>query len=157
MLTQTGNMWNAYKDADLFLITTNSFVKKDGRLVMGAGIAKQARDRYTDLDLSMGQYVEDNGGHLGRYGLIVSNFWPLSRMGLFQVKYHWRDSADISLVEFSTNKLLQWIKKHDKENVMRIHLNYPAIGNGGLTEEKVFPIISELPDNVTVWKYNNVR
>ena len=35
-----GDMWSAYDGADLFLVTTNSVVTHDGKLVMGAGIAR---------------------------------------------------------------------------------------------------------------------
>lgn len=47
-------MWSAYDDADLFLITTNSTLKKNGALLMGRGIARQARDLFPGLDLALG-------------------------------------------------------------------------------------------------------
>lgn len=41
-----GDMWTAFEQADLFLITTNSFLRKsDASLVMGAGIAWEAREQ----------------------------------------------------------------------------------------------------------------
>lgn len=49
-------MWTAYDDADLFLITTNSTLKKNGVLVMGRGIARQACDRCPGLDTAL-QFV----------------------------------------------------------------------------------------------------
>ncbi len=51
-----GDMWTAYDDADLFLITTNSTLKKNGVLVMGRGIARQACDRCPGLDTAL-QFV----------------------------------------------------------------------------------------------------
>ena len=51
---------------DFLCITTNGIVKKDGRLVMGAGIAKEARDRCVDinLDLYLGSLVTEHGNHV---------------------------------------------------------------------------------------------
>jgi len=39
-----GNLWEI--EADWRVITTNGFVKKDGRAVMGRGVARQALQRY---------------------------------------------------------------------------------------------------------------
>lgn len=50
-----GDMWSAYDGADLFLVTTNGVVTRDGKLVMGAGIARQARDRFPGLDEALGK------------------------------------------------------------------------------------------------------
>ena len=36
---KTGNMWTAFDETALFLLTTNSTVKRNGALVMGRGIA----------------------------------------------------------------------------------------------------------------------
>lgn len=152
MKVQTGNMWSIYDETDLFLITTNSFLKKDdSRLVMGAGIAKQARDKFKDvnLDRALGMAIEDRCGHLGEYGLIVSEFWPISKLGIFQVKYHWKDKAKYALIERSTDMLCKWIEKN---NPARVDINYPGIGNGGLDEKTVHGFIQKLPGCVNVWK-----
>jgi hypothetical protein len=37
-----GDMWSAYDNIDLFLITTNVTIKRNGALVMSRGIARQA-------------------------------------------------------------------------------------------------------------------
>ena len=36
----TGDMWDEYEEADHLIFTGNSFVKNDGTLVMGRGIAR---------------------------------------------------------------------------------------------------------------------
>lgn len=142
-----GNMWDVYDEADLFLITTNSFIKRNGALVMGAGIAREARDRFPGLDLALGRKIK----HLGKYGLIVSEKWPDKKLGAFQVKYHFKDSASLELIEYSCNDLITFIT----QNTLRfgtVHLNYPGIGNGKLTEDDVYPIVRKLPDCVTLWE-----
>ena len=49
-----GNMLAHWKEADLLLITTNSTLKKNGALVMGAGIALTIRDRFKDVAKLLG-------------------------------------------------------------------------------------------------------
>jgi hypothetical protein len=46
---QQGDMWSAYNRANLFLVTTNSTLKRNNALVMGRGIARQARDRFPGI------------------------------------------------------------------------------------------------------------
>ena len=41
-----GDMWQALAHVDHFLVTTNSFLRRDGCLVMGRGMALQAVQRY---------------------------------------------------------------------------------------------------------------
>ncbi len=41
-----GDMWSVYDQADLFLVTTNGVVTRYGKLVMGAGIARQTKERF---------------------------------------------------------------------------------------------------------------
>ncbi len=78
-----GDMWSAFDQVDLFLVTTSHVVTKDGKLVMGAGIAKQARDRFPGLDAALGQAALPTGIP---YGLLVSSHWPEAKLGAFQTK-----------------------------------------------------------------------
>lgn len=146
---KTGNMWDAWEEADLFLITTNSTIKKNGALVMGAGIAKEARDMFPGLDLTAGQRIKDKCGNLGLYYLLISDDWPNKKLGLFQVKTHYSNKADIEIIRESTWQLAQWATHFTD---IQIHLNYPGIGNGGLSKSQIEPIIITLPDNVTIWE-----
>jgi len=150
MILEYGNMWSIWSKTDLFLITTNSFVKHTGQLVMGAGIARQARDRFPSLDTTLGQAIRETCGHLGEYGLFISPRWPATRLGLFQVKRHWSTDAILDLIHQSADQLTQWASTHPD---CRIDLNFPGIGNGRLSPDQVLPVIKQLPDNVHVWQY----
>lgn len=46
---------------DAICITTNGFVKSNGRCVMGKGCAKQALMMYPNIDLIMGDMIRDKG------------------------------------------------------------------------------------------------
>lgn len=145
-----GNMWTAYTTADLFLVSTNSTIRQDGALVMGRGIARQAKERFPGLDAALGRQVQALCGNQGIYGLLVSPRWPAAKLGAFQVKRHYSQPARLELIRRSTAALCTWCADHPDTSV---HLNYPGIGNGRLHREAVLPIIAQLPDQVTIWEY----
>ena len=139
-----------YDDADLFLITTNSTLKKNGALVMGRGIARQARDRFSGLDLALGREITAVCGHLGHYHLLLSPRWPAAKLGAFQVKTHYARPESLALIRQSALALIARCEEHPGAAV---HVNYPGIGNGGLARPQVLPLLKPLPDNVYVWEY----
>ena len=152
-----GNMWTAYATADLFLITTNSTIRQDGALVMGRGIARQARDRFPGLDRALGREIARTCGHLGEYGLLVSPRWPAAKLGAFQVKAcaersrstHYAQPARLPVIDTSVQALVQWCEAHP---LALVCLNFPGIDNGQLARANVLPLISRLPDRVWVWE-----
>lgn len=147
---QVGDMWRAYSAADLFLITTNSTVGQDGALVMGRGMARQARDRFPGLDKALGQQVLKTCGSLGEYNLLISPRWPEARLGAFQVKTLYSQPAGLAMIQRSVLALQRWCSEHPAAHV---HLNFPGIGNGRLARETVLPVVHQLPDKVTIWEF----
>lgn len=144
-----GNMWSAWDDADLFLITTNATIKRDGSLVMGRGIAKEARDRFPGLDLRLGKAITKTGDP---YGIIISpdwEKWPAKKLGIFQVKSHYASPADLELIQISADMLMMIATTLPNT---QIHLNYPGIGNGHLLIGQVAPLIANLPETVHIWR-----
>jgi hypothetical protein len=170
-----GNAWSAWdvdkEDGvvtDLFLITTNSTLRKGGQLIMGAGIAAEAVARYPahNLPQVLGKQIanlcyvvdERTGGIIySDYNLLISPRWEpgsLSKLGLLQTKRWPFDKSDIALVKASISALSEWLLharvKYEREII--VHMNYPAIGYGGLALRDVSQIVDNLPDNVYVWQ-----
>lgn len=149
MILQQGDMWSAWPKSDHFLITTNGSINKSNQLVMGRGIASQAKEKYPGLSERLAQAIHDahmyDAGHLAHvYGMLLG-----SKLGIFQVKYHWSDNASIDLITWSTALL----EEHARNNpIARYDLNFPGIGNGYLPRSFVLPIISHLPNNVYIWE-----
>ena len=141
----TGNMWEMLGQVDWFCITTNAIVKNNGALVMGAGIAKQVRDYQQGIDKICGDVVRQHAVH-NLYGFIEA----MPGLGLFQVKQHFKDKADLGIIRHSVVKMQEHIKNHPGDLYA---LNFPGIGNGKLQYDEVKPIIDALPDNVTVWTF----
>jgi hypothetical protein len=147
-----GDMWTVYYSVDLFLVTTNAFVQGNGDLVMGKGIARQAKERQGNIAAVFGDIVLSRGGHLGAYGLIVPPTWPRKRIGAFQVKRSFIHKASLELIELSASMLDTFARQHANAEIA---LNFPGIGNGRLERKDVFPLIEELPDNVHIWQYES--
>lgn len=136
-----GNMWSVFDEVDHFVITTNSFIKNNGAVVMGAGIAKQVRDTYPGIDQVIGAAIQ----HMGTYNVIIGG-----KIGVFQVKYHFKDAADLALITASTAALASIATS----NPAKIYaLNFPGIGNGKLSYNSVKPVVDLLPDNVQIWTF----
>jgi len=149
---ERGNMWNAFHETDAFCITTNSYIRNDGELVMGRGIAKVAKQVFDDLPKALGEKIEGSCGHLGTYGLMPSNRKEIDKMVAFQVKTHFRNDADLGLIDSSATALSQMAMSYPNR---RFDLNFPGIGNGGRNVSEVKPLLEGLPDNVHIWRFRN--
>lgn len=135
---------------DVF-VTTNSYVKSNGNLVMGRGFAKSLSVFYPELPeyggFAVSQYPQPMSFMPRFYGIIPLVY---QNIGLFQVKTHWQDLALEPLIMLSTLMLSEYASKYDNR---AIALNFPGIGNGKLPIETIEPIIDMLPENVDVWQF----
>jgi hypothetical protein len=107
-------------DAHCICLTTNGFVKQDGRAVMGAGCAKEAASRWPTIKHLVGQSIAQHGNTcqlLTLYttelqGIIlplrIAELWTLVKGG-FKVPYH--------IATFPV-KPIQGICAPDKSNVV---------------------------------------
>jgi len=138
---KTGEMFQA---AGYLIVTTNSFLTSEVKLVMGRGAAWILKMKVPGIDWIFGRIIYETCGHLGRYGLLFHH-----RYGALQVKYRFDEKARVDLIEFSLEKLAE---KADEFPKSRFNINYPGIGNGRLSKEEVGPLLEVLPDNVYVWE-----
>jgi hypothetical protein len=151
MILEKGNMWDVFFDTDVFMITTNPIRRKDGAVVMGRGIALEAKTRYPTLPFDFGKaldslHPEIDDQHIGLIGKYEETpiYW-------FMVKDHWANKASLDIIKQSVFRLRYGFDWEDA----RIDLNFPGIGNGGLSREEVLPLLTNLPDNIHVWEYDN--
>ena len=137
MIEKYGDIWNV--QADWICITTNGMVKKDGKGVMGAGIAKQAKMRFKNIDLALGKSIKENGNHVS---FIHRNNekWIVS----FPTKYDWRDGSDINLIIRSAQELRSFYNRSPEKPT--VVLTRPGCGCGNLRWEYVRPVIMGILD-----------
>lgn len=149
MILEKGNMWSIFPATHIFMITTNPVIKNNGGVVMGRGIAKQAKDRWKRLPFVFGKNLQKSGyRNIGRIGDFngTSIWW-------FMVKSHWAENAKLDIIQASTDMLDENFGNGiEKELRLRVDLNFPGIGNGGLEREAVLPILQKLPDNIHIWE-----
>jgi hypothetical protein len=144
---ETGDMWNEFgKPNTLFVVTTNSTIKKDGCLVMGRGLAKSVRDRLFGIDAALGKLIQAQRIP-DDYGLLILDYKG-KKVGAFQVKTYYAEAASPALIRKAATKLAAWAGDHPGYTV---NINYPGIGCGRLPEEVVRPLLDVLPENVHIW------
>jgi hypothetical protein len=139
MKTTYGNLWNFHSSGPV-CITTNGVIKKDGYLVMGAGIALQAKQRFPQLPSKIADAVSQHGNQ--------TFYLPDENIFSFPTKHDWRDKSDIDLI---TRSAWQLVAITDKMGFAQVYLPKPGCANGGLDWYEVEHVISEiLNDRFTV-------
>lgn len=138
------DLWEAR--ADCRVITTNGFVKTNGKAVMGRGCAREASDKFPGLARDIGMTLEHCGVVPTLFILQQPHVSKTRRTHLITlpVKYHWQDKADIELIVRSTKLLVELVDRHSYESVV---LPRPGCGNGWLNWSFVKPWIEPLLDN----------
>lgn len=149
-----GNLWDSIDD--LILVTGNMYITKDNKLVMGRGAALELKEKFPGIDYKFAKIIKYYGR--GEYNVIVvdpfanaaEKYTKNQLYGVFQVKFHFKSPANLELIERSCNKLISLLK-HPLRNFNAVSMNFPGIGYGQRTVEEVLPIVSKLPDNVTLY------
>lgn len=138
------------------VVTTNAIIRSNGRLVMGAGIAKYCRDTHKDIDLILGNHVACNGNKPCYAGEFHDRNRQHANPGQDKVnvismptKQNWRDPSDTNLIRESCRGLMLIA---DKEGFTHIYLPAPGCSHGGLdyvTQVREI-LLTELDDRFTV-------
>lgn len=137
MNRSSGNIWNFY-NLDYIAIPTNGTVTKANRLVMGAGVARQAKQIFPNIDLEFGRRVKEYGNQV--------HYLHSPRVLSFPVKNNYWDKADSELIKLSCNQAMI-----ARPANARVYLPLVGCGNGGLRKEDVLPILDKyLDDNFTL-------
>lgn len=139
-----GNVFES--NCDYIGVTTNSIVKRNGELVMGAGVALEAKTINPELPKLFGDWILRKNIVGGFYGIIP----PLDgKHFAIQTKRHYKDKSNIMDVRISIETLKDVAEKRPNKTFA---IAFPAINNGGLKEEDVIPHLNILPENVYVYK-----
>lgn len=141
-----GDLWTlAEQEAALgavvaVCITTNGDVTRAGRAAMGRGVALEAKQKFArdGLDARLGWMLGSAGNRV--YPLAVGGPYDLFS---FPVKHHWREKADLDLIEKSAHELDFFVTRGGYDVVL---LPRPGCGNGGLDWVDVKPRIDFLDD-----------
>ena len=143
MILERGDMWSVFHETDVFMITTNPIIRKDGAVVMGRGIAYEAKTRYPELPYEFAEMYTKYPNNIGYIGEFDG-----TRVYWFMVKEHWAKDADPSIISKSVDEIIDMFGYSSE----RVDLNFPGIGNGKLSRREVLPILWKLPSNIHIWE-----
>ena len=139
MIEVNGDLWEF--DADYRCITTNGYIKRDGTAVMGRGCAREATERYPGINEVLGDLMGEHGNHVHELAWFDANEVKAQDVISFPVKHHWREKADLDLIERSAKELLELIDYYDQAYEQRttVVVPRPGCGNGQLDWSEVKP------------------
>ena len=125
-----GDIWDYHAKGNWITITTNPIQRADGALIMGRGVAQQAKERFPELPYVLGRLVASGGNvpyKLDRWKIVS-----------FPVKHHWQQPADTSLIVQSAEMIRDLCQEFQ---IRPLYMVRPGCGNGGLSWVHVKPLI----------------
>ncbi len=135
-----GDIFDYIGVADAICVTTNGVVKKNGELVMGAGVAKEFADKFTNMSFILGCKVKEYGNHVFQVGYCHNKTAVLS----FPTQHHYNAKADLDLIIQSANRLVKWANQRNAKSII---IPSPGTGLGGLDKSVVYEALNEILDN----------
>ena len=171
-------LWRHPGFPGMIVVTTNAVITERGFLVMGRGAAQQAKRRIPGIDTECALVIRESTrstwscpaptGEMAQdayydecmredddpYSGVGYYFREVRKptdkkvgFGIFQVKVHFTQRADLSLIHRSASMLTLYCHRHPETQV---RMNYPGIGAGRLPRAKIEPLLTDLPDTVTI-------
>ena len=134
-----GDIFDYIGVADCICVTTNGVVKRNGELVMGAGVAKAFADKFTNISFVLGYKVKKYGNHVFQAGYYHNKTAVLS----FPTKHHYSAKADLDLIIQSANRLVKWANQNNAKSII---IPSPGTGLGGLDKTVVYDALSNILD-----------
>lgn len=135
-------------------VTTNGYIKKNNKGVLGRGNALAMATYYPTLPSNLAAHIKQNGHVVGAIGKRIITFpvKPISgnyEQVLDKVKYMYKPGqkipgyhckADLKLIEQSMNQLNEFIEKF---HFIEVYLPLPGTSNGELSFNDVKPILEK--------------
>ena len=134
MQYQSGDIWQrAYECNGWVVVPTNTSIRKDGRAVMGAGLAKDAAERFPDLP-------QELATHINRW---KERIYVNSSVICLPTKRDWRAPSKLDLIMQGCHELVEFVRLMTLLNYYRpIVLPKIGCGFGGLDwERQVRPVV----------------
>jgi hypothetical protein len=129
MLEITGDIWE-YAGSGAIVITTNGSLTRDGRAVVGRGVARQAAHRIPELAKKLGSLLSEHGSHVFDLGDGIITF-PVEESA-------W-SLPDLRIIARSAEELRTLV---DCSGWERIVVPRPGCGGGGLAWQDVQPLLA---------------
>lgn len=128
MLEAVGDIWTE-RQSGVVVITSNGSLTRDGRAVLGRGVARQAQAYFPDLAEILGRHLAAGGNHVHDLGSGLVSF-PVEDTAWSQ--------PDLRLIGRSAREIQELA---DLRGWRRIFVPRPACGGGGLAWSQVKPLL----------------
>lgn len=125
--------------ADAVCIPVNWRTKRNGDAVMGAGVAKQAAERWPELPGFLGRVIRH---HELAVHAIRSDDGPY--LVMFPTKQDWREPSSTALIERMVTQLVWFTTEYGWRTVVLPRL---GCGHGGLDWSDVRPVLERHLDS----------
>ncbi len=133
-----GDLWDIY-DRDVaasfsmaIVIPTNGTIRNDGANVMGAGLAKDVKQRWPKFPSLFGDRLKAGGN--------VPYIFPSYRIVTFPVKHNWWENADLKLIRRSA----MWLGTGEATSrYEKLYIPHVGCGNGHLEWFHVRKVLAE--------------
>ena len=125
-----GNLWYWHGLGKHVGITTNADINRRQELVMGRGVALEAKRRFPDLAVTLANHVIHHGN--------VPCYVAKDRLFTVPVKQHYLAKAEISIILRSLSILDEILVTLV---ISEVYIPMPGCGAGGLKREDVLPVI----------------
>lgn len=135
-IVQGRDLWDFHANGEWIAIPTNGVTRSNGEAVMGAGLAKQAAERFPDLPQWLGAHIHQCGN--------VPHAFPSIRLLALPTKSHWRDKSDLQLIQHSMQTVRQLLAQH---HIPQIYCPPLGCGLGGLQWYDVAQAIAPFVDD----------
>lgn len=129
MFETVGDIWGYADQSAIIVITTNGSLTRDGRAVLGRGVARQAAMFFPGLAEKLGSKIKEQGNHVFDLGSGVVSF-PVEETAWSQ--------PDLRIIANSSRELRLLA---DHSGWQLVIVPRPGCGGGGLAWKDVKPCL----------------
>ena len=128
------DIWS-YQGQAIIAITTNGSITRDGRAIMGKGVARQAAERFPELRHQLGRLLQVRGNHVHEIMLGLVSF-PVEETpySLPELRLIRRSAEELRLLA-------------DQCGWTQVLVPRPGCGGGGMRWQEVQPVLEEFFDD----------
>lgn len=131
-----GDLWDLHDEGFCIGIPTNGDYRRDGRAVMGAGVALAAANRFPNLPILLGAKLRASGNH--------AYYWHECRLVTLPTKETWTQPSNLGLIERTAREAVHLA---DHNRLTTIYCPRLGCGLGGLAWKDVAAVLAGLWDD----------
>lgn len=130
-----GDLWDVHNQGFCIGVPTNGDCRRDGRALMGAGVALAAATHFPKLPILLGERLRAFGNH--------ASYWHEFRLMTLPTKEAWTQPSTLGLIERTVREATHLA---DHYGLTEIYCPRLGCGLGGLAWKDVAPVLAGLWD-----------